>query len=132
MVLPQDAEAALTEAIAFVRLPPRIAFELLIAARVVAGVPGDLAQQRLARRALDLSPGGLRGILADAARRRPIRRPRGAPAMAIPAHWVPALAALGSGRRRSMYRSVSFGRNGRYVLVAGTVVAIVGLLVGLF
>ena len=131
VVLPQDAEAALTEAIAFVRLPPRIAFELLVAARVVAAVPGDLARQRLARRALDLSPGGLRGILAEpfdavrysfgAARQRWQSLRTGA-----------ALAALGSGRQRSMYRSVSFDRNGRYVLVAGTAVAIVALLVGLF
>ena len=130
VVLPQDAEAALTEAMAFVRLPPRIAFELLVAARVVTGVPGDLAQQRLARRALDLSPGGLRGILAEpldavryvlrAARQRRQSLRTGA-----------ALAALGSAGQRSMYRSVSFGRNGRYVLVAGTVVAIVALLVGL-
>ncbi|HYI22952.1 MAG TPA: hypothetical protein VEX62_09985 [Candidatus Limnocylindrales bacterium] len=130
VVLPQDAEAALTEAVAFVRLPPRIAFELLVAARVVAGVPGDLAEQRLARRALDLSPGGLRGILfmpldavryaVRAARQRWQSLRMGA-----------GLAALGSGRQRSMYRSVEFGRNGRYVLVAGTVVAIVALLVGL-
>ncbi len=126
VVLPQDAEAALTEAMAFVRLPPQIAFELLIAARVVAGVPDDLAQRRLARRAMDLSPGGLRGILivprfaVRAARQRWQSLRIGA-----------GLAALGSGRQRSMYRSVSFGRNGRYVLVAGTVVAIVALLVGL-
>jgi len=131
VVLPQDAEAALTEAIAFVRLPSRIGFELLIAARVVAAVPGDLVRQRLARRALDLSPGGLRGILAapfdavrysfGAARQRWQSLRTGA-----------TLAALGSGRQRSMYRSVSFDRNGRYVLVAGTAVAIVALLVGLF
>ncbi len=97
----------------------------------MAGVPGDLAQQRLARRALDLSPGGLRGILGAplVAVRYAVRAAR--------QRWQSlragaALAALGSGHRRSMYRSVSFGRNGRYVLVAGTVVAIVSLLVGLF
>ena len=94
-------------------------------------MPGDLGRQRLARRALDLSPGGLRGILVEPfdAVRYAVRAAR--------QRWQSLrtgaeLAALGSGRQRSMYRSVSFGRNGRYVLVAGTAVAIVALLVGLF
>ena len=130
VVLPQDAEAALTEAMAFLHLPPRVGFELLVATRVVAGVPGDLAERRLARRSLDLAPGGLGGLFVE---------PLNAVSHAVRAtrqRWRALrtsvqLAALGTGARRSMYRSVSFGRNGRYVLVAGTAVAIAAVLVGL-
>jgi hypothetical protein len=130
VVLPQDAEVALDEALVWLRLPDRLGYGLLVAARVVAGVPADFGAHGAARRALELSPGGLRGVLAELpaavgyATRAARRRWRGL--------WTAArLNALGSSRQRSMYRSVAFGRNGRYVLVAGALVAVVGLLIGL-
>jgi hypothetical protein len=115
---------------ALLRLPPRIPFLLLTATRVLAAMPSDLAAFHAARRSRDMTRRGVRGLviepltalayLSRAAR----HRWRGLRTSA-------QLAALGSASQRSLYRPVSFGRNGRYVLAGGLLVAVVGLLIGL-
>lgn len=130
VALPQDAEVAAYEATGLLRLPARLVFGLLVLARVLTAVPRDFEAYRTARRSRDMARGGLLGVFLE-------------PVLAVP-HVVGAArqrlrwlrtsvqtAALGSTSPRSMYRSVSFGPNGRYVLVAGTIVALISLIVGL-
>jgi hypothetical protein len=130
VVLPQDAESAVSEAIVLLHVPARTAYGALVLARVVSAIPADIAAYRSFRRARDMRRRGLLGALIEPLTALPyvVRAARG---RFRALRSAAELSALGSGSQRTVYRSVSFGRNGRYVIVGGLIVAVVSLLIAL-